>query len=398
MAKKKDPDTINKIIEMYQTMSSEEISKITGITPRVITKYIKAAGIPIRGNQKITPVQGAEMYELFENGMSTPEIAKKYNIWYTTVHDYVNQERLKEKWLNFTEKDIKQIIEKYLSGDSSDDIAGVYDCCDKSILKILKDNNIEIRPKRTYPVNESYMDNIDCEEKAYMLGFFYADGSNWDNKRISIGLKSDDHYMVEKFCSLFYDEQNSKGRVKKYFRRKYREKTNDWYEGEISILSIYSRKIAEQFTKLGCHPKKTFNMSFPEWLDVKYYNSFILGFFDGDGCITYDESSSTKTKSFKINMVATSVFVSHIKKILDEMCGVNFRIFPHAESGDKGISIISLSGNRVVSRVMKFLYQNSLFYLNRKHERHQTLLKEIDKIDNFALQNKRGYSKSNIGK
>lgn len=32
--------------------------------------------------------------------------------------------------------------------------------------------------KRIYKVNENYFENIDTPEKAYILGFFYADGYN----------------------------------------------------------------------------------------------------------------------------------------------------------------------------------------------------------------------------
>lgn len=43
--------------------------------------------------------------------------------------------------------------------------------------------------RRTYTLNENFFDKIDCEEKAYFLGFLYADG--WVDKKgyqISISL------------------------------------------------------------------------------------------------------------------------------------------------------------------------------------------------------------------
>lgn len=45
---------------------------------------------------------------------------------------------------------------------------------------------------RKYDINQYYFDKIDCEEKAYFLGFLYADGCNHiNNTKISMFLKEE---------------------------------------------------------------------------------------------------------------------------------------------------------------------------------------------------------------
>ena len=60
--------------------------------------------------------------------------------------------------------------------------------------------NVEIINKkiRNYPRNSNYFTNIDSSEKAYWLGFMYADGTvSSKTNTIALGLKDEEH--VEKF-------------------------------------------------------------------------------------------------------------------------------------------------------------------------------------------------------
>ena len=48
---------------------------------------------------------------------------------------------------------------------------------EKTVSDIIKrDGNPHIIANKKYTVNENYFENIDNEEKAYWLGFLYADG------------------------------------------------------------------------------------------------------------------------------------------------------------------------------------------------------------------------------
>lgn len=60
--------------------------------------------------------------------------------------------------------------------------------------------------KKSYTLNETYFDNIDCDAKAYWLGFLFADGSITNTNTIAFGQSSERFDMVKKFASAIkYD-------------------------------------------------------------------------------------------------------------------------------------------------------------------------------------------------
>ncbi len=75
-----------------------------------------------------------------------------------------------------------------------------------TIRDILVKNGVEMRSNkqnsRKYSVNDDYFSIIDTEEKAYWLGFIFADGyiSNKNGKRVGITLKSSDRDHIIKFA------------------------------------------------------------------------------------------------------------------------------------------------------------------------------------------------------
>src|ERR1700687_4461011 len=95
-------------------------------------------------------------------------------------------------------QDVEKICSLYRLGTSSIKIAKLYNCSYQSITKLLKRNSVDIRQptdrKRTHKlVNENYFTEIDTEEKAYILGFFYADAYNkTDGYQIKLDLANQD--------------------------------------------------------------------------------------------------------------------------------------------------------------------------------------------------------------
>ena len=57
--------------------------------------------------------------------------------------------------------------------------------------------------KRKYPIVEDFFDEINTEEKAYILGLLYADGYNDTNRNsVSLGLKETDREILDKITVL----------------------------------------------------------------------------------------------------------------------------------------------------------------------------------------------------
>ena len=62
---------------------------------------------------------------------------------------------------------------------------------------------------RKYNVNDNYFDVIDNQNKAYILGFLYADGCNYKNGYFKIDLQEEDKNMLEVFKKELNFEGNA---------------------------------------------------------------------------------------------------------------------------------------------------------------------------------------------
>ena len=102
-------------------------------------------------------------------------------------------------------KNINQ-IKDFKSGMTSQEIAKKYNTSDVNINAILRRRDIE-RRGTSYVSDTHYFDIIDTEDKAYFLGFIYADGCLFRNE-LKINIHKQDIDILEKL-KLFMNS-NSK--------------------------------------------------------------------------------------------------------------------------------------------------------------------------------------------
>lgn len=167
-----------------------------------------------------------------------------------------------------------------------------------TISKILKENNIEIPNKnnKLYNYNDTIFEIIDTEEKAYWLGFLYADGNvtkrliKKENRKdkfsyqLELSLAEVDKDHLIKFGRFMFQDFNEEKNLKKKII-KLKEKEYIAYK-----ITINSKKIVEDLIKLGCVPKKSLILTYPteEQIPFKLQHHFIRGYFDGDGCVSFN--------------------------------------------------------------------------------------------------------------
>ena len=120
---------------------------------------------------------------------------------------------------------------------------------------------------KKYELNENYFNMIDSHEKAYILGFIYADGYNREDLLELVQIKSRLDILLKIRKAL-----GSTHPIKEYTTDKY-------------TLNIGSVKLCKDLTNLGAFRNKSLFLTFPNTLDPQYMCSFILGYFDGDGCV-----------------------------------------------------------------------------------------------------------------
>ena len=200
-------------------------------------------------------------------------------------------------------------------------------------------------------------ETIDTEEKAYWLGFLYADGSvsSTDN-RIELGLAEKDLRHIEKFRD-FIGIQN---------KISYRASTKSY---RYAFRSISCKA---DLIKQGCVPKKSLILNFPTEYQVpkNFVKDFIRGYFDGDGWFTNTESC------FQIGIIGTQDF---IKGFLDNIENINKdnKIFIcHREDGAKRYVF---GAYQDVLNFLNWIYKDANIFLDRKYEKYLDFINEGSK-------------------
>ncbi|HAR84094.1 MAG TPA: hypothetical protein DCR69_00020 [Clostridium sp.] len=223
-----------------------------------------------------------------------------------------------------------------------------------------------------YIQNDSFFEKIDNERNAYWLGFLYADGcvseKSENNKRIIIQLHPDDRYILEQLLK----DMNSNRPI--YVNKK----------GYVSV-NINSTKMANDLINLGCIPRKSLVLKFPDENIVprQLINHFIRGYLDGDGCIsTYvmlKKGRKVPTFMCEIKFIGTYDMLYGIKKYFNSE--KNILINKHSPSSCQ----ISFAGKKY-KEIVDSLYDNATIYLKRKKDKWDEFKIHIDNKENIRKE------------
>lgn len=225
-------------------------------------------------------------------------------------------------------------------------IARMFDIDRTNFSNQLKRRNVQVINKQNETkFNQHAFDSIDTEEKAYWLGFLFADGwvSSIDNTiGLDLAIKDKDH--LNKFIKFL---EFKKEKVCRLFEFRCR-------------FSVANEHLKQTLITLGCIPRKSLILDFPDkniFSDLSLIRHFIRGYFDGDGCITYNDKEHTRmsilllgTKSLLEHVLQYSNFIRKIRKI-------------------NNIHQITITRKNGLS-FLHWLYKDSIIYLDRKHLRY----------------------------
>ena len=256
----------------------------------------------------------------------------------------------------YTEEEVFLAIQRYNNGETIKNIAKDTNRSASRLAQKMKLYGCNIIPiNKVKHFNENAFDSIDSSEKAYWLGFLFADGNigSSDNS-ISINLQKQDKEHLEKFNKfLQYDNNNIKV---------YKNKNN------IEYCHFYCKNahMHNILNNLGCIPKKSKTMKFPEIIkNSEFFWDFIRGYFDGDGCITYDFRSEYREPRCSISCGSKDFIYSLSEQL-------NAKGYPNKVVNRKNIYILYI-GNYKWNTNAKFmikLYNNSSIYLQRKYNKY----------------------------
>ena len=189
-------------------------------------------------------------------------------------------------------------------------------------------------------------EKIDNEEKAYWLGFLYADGCVGSNEnKIELGLAEKDLKHIEKFKD-FMGVNN---------KISYRAGTKSYR------FSFRSEKCKMDLIDKGCVPKKSLKLTFPDNAQVPEYliKHFIRGYFDGDGWFT------NTSACFQVGIIGTENFIAGFLNAVDCINKTNKIFNVHRENGAKRYVF---GAYHDVLNFLNWIYKDSKVYLDRKYE------------------------------
>ena len=312
----------------------------------------------IHKKDKLNPRELGEMFNV--NGNTIIRVLKHYNC-YTPSKKYTAHNK------HIVWEYADNIVEMYEGGKSAVEIARIYNCSHKTILEILYNADVEIRDasnnRRKLSLNDDCFDIIDTEEKAYWLGFLYADGSVCGND-ISLTLHSQDSEHIEKFKQF----TNYGGITRVY--------SNKGLDTLYCRVTIVNKHLSETLKAQGCVERKSLILKYPKGLAKELHRHFIRGYFDGDGCIGY----SKVRDRYVINLLGTKEFLEEVNNIFKDNLGIVIKSPKIAKKPNKNVYQFCYGAYMDIEKILKFLYEDSNIYLERKYKRYKDFINKLHDI------------------
>jgi len=170
-------------------------------------------------------------------------------------------------------------------------------------LKAIRTEASELGLKRyNSQVNHAYFREINTHEQAYWLGFLAADGCVHITRQGAYNIRLDLHVR---------DEQA----IRKFGSSIAPGATPHRYNNQLRI-AFNSKEMAQDLARYGIVPNKSLILRWPDILPDLYTPTFILGYFDGDGCLS--QSKRGNKRYWHWSVVGTQAFLSKIHQYIQD--------------------------------------------------------------------------------
>lgn len=279
--------------------------------------------------------------------------------------------------IKITPEKLQTCVNLYKSGKTAKEIAQIVGVSPQTVSRHLKKSGVKpIGHAQSKWVNDHWLDQIDCEEKAYFLGFFLADGCLRQEKdkrgykdcyRLTFTNSIDDREIIEYFHSILcpnhkiIEVHNTKDAVNR--------------KPQLGIQWSAPNMINILMHRFHISPRKTYDnaYSFPwEEIPEKFYRDFLRGFLDGDGSITAKHELRWAFNSEIFLKEYITVLKSLYEKITQEL---NLNIpftYSYRKIIGKTVTYWTVTvnmGKKRISIFKKLFYENATLFLHRKYNK-----------------------------
>ena len=302
-----------------------------------------------------------QIIDMYKNNINIDDIIEYFSTEEKFIRLVLKTNGIDRKYNSFSEELYKRLELLYSNGMTCKQVSETLLVAENSVTKMLKKRNISIRSysesNRRYSLNEHYFDEIDTSNKAYLLGMLYADGCNCESHyAITLTLQEEDRDVVE----FMKKELEYGGPIR---MNKLHDK-NEKHKNQC-ILCINDMYMSNKLKNFGVVNAKSLILTFPDWLNEQLYPHFIRGYFDGDGCVSYDK----KREKCCTKIVGTLEFCNKLSEILTDI-GCKHNIIHPKQSKDSNTYVLQTGGNKSSLLLLDYIYDNNNFHMNRKYQKY----------------------------
>ena len=222
---------------------------------------------------------------------------------------------------------------------------------------------------RRYEIDHTFFGTINTEQKAYWLGFIYADGyiqrPATNSYRVGIAIKDTDIDQLERFKS----DTNATYPIHHYVANSYGE------EAPYVRIIISSDQMFHDLQTKGAVERKSLVLTFPGTNIVPQHltHHFIRGYFDGDG------SFAKSGDGFYTHKVCgTQEFLT---KMCDQIGHPGASLYQRRKNGRNNWAT-SIGGRRQVLAIAEWMYRDATVFMPRKHKRYLQMKNKVKHTDN----------------
>ena len=254
-------------------------------------------------------------------------------------------------------------------------ISEIVNIPERRLGELCKLYNLDVKRNFIYKVVDTFFDNIDCEIKAYLLGYFIADGNMQLEAKKRNGvvysysyrfavLNSIDDFEVSNWFKEFITPNKPIKRQNNQQGVKFRKPQN--------LVTWRSKHMFETLQSYGITPRKTYRPEFelPENLiKSELFPHFIRGLIDGDGYIHYEHNNLIRGGYIQI-CLNSPLFAQQIIKYFSNYEFVSkFRLVKYKGKTCNWWVLNVRGGTKLIKEYYQKCYinVNAKYYLTRKY-------------------------------
>ena len=262
----------------------------------------------------------------------------------------------------------EKIIEGYKNGTSMRELERLYNVNRQTISQYLEEKKIKTTKGnhfRKYTHDFDFFETIDTEEKAYWLGFMFADGYIVDHSN----RYGEDHFGM----TLHKKDTSSLEAFKKSIKATNPITDVSRENRQLSRLLMTSQKTVDDLISHGCVKQKSLILEPPIGVPEELIPHFIRGFFDGDGSIFYNKTAlekhpTWKTPNYTIEFTTTLSMAGWLRE--------RYKVGKiYKEVRREKTYYYRTNSNKQSLLLANEIYKDATIYMERKYNIYQDLVK-----------------------